>query len=147
MPLFALSLIMFSISTIFGFYLGDNVNPVVFEGVISSFPDPGETNFIGLVSFFAINNITASLLFIISGLVLGIPPLLLIALNGFFIGWSVYTYAKDFGLWLVAALILPHGVIEIPAITFSAAMGMGLGYQLIHQMAAVIETGLIMLFP
>jgi uncharacterized membrane protein SpoIIM required for sporulation len=29
---------------------------------------------------------------------------------------------------------LPHGIIEIPTITFSAAMGMGLGYQLIHQL-------------
>jgi uncharacterized membrane protein SpoIIM required for sporulation len=69
--------------------------------------------------------------------------------------------------------MLPHGIIEIPTITFSAAMGMGLGYQLIHQLrkkggikeylldsanlfikrivpflviAAIIETYLIMVF-
>jgi stage II sporulation protein M len=105
----------------------------VFDDVISSFPDPEGASFIELVLFYAINNITASLLFIVSGLVLGVPPLLFIAFNGFFIGWSVYTYAKEVGFWLVTALLLPHGIIEIPTIILSAAMGMGLGYQLIHQ--------------
>lgn len=134
MPLFLLNLLMFSFSIFIGFYLGDNVNPNVFEGVLSNIPDPSETDFLGLLSAISINNITASLLFIVSGLLVGFPPLLFIAFNGFFIGWIAYSISREMGLWFVAATILPHGIIEIPTITFSAAMGMGLGYQLIHQL-------------
>lgn len=133
-PLFALSLIMFIFSTIIGFYLGDSVDPSVFEGILSNIPDPSETDFLGLLSAIVINNITASLVFIVSGLVIAVPPLLFMAFNGFFVGWIAYSASKELGLLLVALTILPHGIIEIPTITFSAAMGMGLGYQLIHQL-------------
>jgi stage II sporulation protein M len=125
---------MFSFSIFTGYYLGDNVNPNVFEGVLSNIPDPSETDFLGLLSAISINNITASLLFIISGLIIGIPPLLFIAFNGFFVGWIAYSVSREMGLIFVVATMLPHGIIEIPTITFSAAMGMGLGYQLIHQL-------------
>jgi stage II sporulation protein M len=172
-PLFLISLMMFVFSTIFGFYLGENVSPRVFEGVLSNIPDPSETDFIGLLSAIAFNNITASFLFVILGFILGIPPLLFVAFNGFFVGWISYITAKERGILFVIATILPHGVIEIPTITFSAAMGMGLGYQLIHLLrkkeglkeyildsanlfikrivpflilAALIETALIMFF-
>jgi stage II sporulation protein M len=172
-PLFMLNLLMFSFSIFTGFYLGDNVNPNVFEGVFSNIPDPSETDFLGLLSAISMNNITASLIFIISGLIIGIPPLLFIAFNGFFVGWIVYSVSREMGLGFVVATMLPHGIIEIPTITFSAAMGMGLGYQLIHQLrkkggikeylldsanlfikrivpfllvAAIIETYLIMVF-
>jgi stage II sporulation protein M len=172
-PLFMLNLLMFSFSILTGYYLGDNVNPNVFEGVLSNIPDPSETDFLGLLSAISINNITASLLFIISGLIIGIPPLLFIAFNGFFIGWITYSVSREMGLIFVVATMLPHGIIEIPTITFSAAMGMGLGYQIIHQLrkkggikeylldsanlfikrivpflviAAIIETYLIMVF-
>lgn len=172
-PLFVLNLLMFSFSIFTGFYLGDNVNPNVFEGVLSNIPDPSDTDFLGLLSAISINNITASLLFIISGLIIGIPPLLFIAFNGFFVGWIAYSVSREMGLGFVVATMLPHGIIEIPTITFSAAMGMGLGYQLIHQLrkkggikeylldsanlfikrivpfllvAAIIETYLIMVF-
>ena len=133
-PLFMLNLLMFSFSIFTGFYLGDDVNPNVFEGVLSNIPDPSETDFLGLLSAISINNITASLLFIISGLIIGIPPLLFIAFNGFFVGWIAYSVSRETGLIFVVATMLPHGIIEIPTITFGAAMGMGLGYQLIHQL-------------
>jgi stage II sporulation protein M len=133
-PLFTLSLMMFIFSTIIGFYLGDNVDPRVFEGVLSNIPDPSETDFLGLLSAIVINNITASLIFVVSGLIIGVPPLLFMAFNGFFVGWIAYSASKELDLLLVVLTILPHGIIEIPTITFSAAMGMGLGYMLIHQL-------------
>jgi stage II sporulation protein M len=86
-PLFALSLMMFLFSTIIGYYLGDSVDPSVFEGVLSNIPNPSETDFLGLLSAIIINNITASLIFVVSGLIIGVPPLLFMAFNGFFVGW------------------------------------------------------------
>jgi stage II sporulation protein M len=82
----------------------------------------------------AYNNVLALFIFMASGILLGIPPLMFIAFNGFFIGYIAFTAAQIQGLGFVFATILPHGVIEIPAIILSSSMGVGLGYQIIHRL-------------
>ncbi len=84
-----------------------------------------------------------------------------------------YSVATELGLGYVVSSLLPHGIIEIPAITLCAAMGVGLGYQIINRVrkidglqryvqeslslfvrrivpllivAAIIETGLIAVY-
>jgi stage II sporulation protein M len=80
------------------------------------------------------NNIVASSLFVISGLLGGVPPLMFMAFNGFFIGYISWNVAQVQGLAFVFATILPHGIIEIPTILLSASMGVGLGYSVIHRL-------------
>jgi stage II sporulation protein M len=117
--------------------------------------------------------VIACFIFLVSGVLVGVPPLMFIALNGFFVGWVSYSAASELGLGFVLMTLLPHGVIEIPAITLSVAMGVGLGYQIVNKLrrrdglqryvvdslnvfitrivpmlivAAIIETGLITFF-
>ena len=86
--------------------------------------------------FFAIlsNNVFASFVFMASGVFIGIPPLMFMVLNGFFIGYIAYNAAQLQGIGFVLATILPHGVIEIPTILLCGAMGVGFGYQIIHKL-------------
>ena len=170
-PLFALSLFLFMFGTSMGYSMGDEIPASVFEGVLSNIPDPSEASDLELFSAILTNNVVASFIFMASGVLVGVPPLLFMALNGFFVGWIAYSAASQLGLGFVLLTLLPHGVIEIPAITLSAAMGVGLGYHIINKIrrgeglqryvmdslnvfitrivpmlivAALIETGLIM---
>jgi stage II sporulation protein M len=80
------------------------------------------------------NNVVASFLFMASGILGGVPPLMFMAFNGFFIGYISWNAAQVQGLAFVFATILPHGIVEIPTILLSASMGVGLGYSVIHRL-------------
>jgi stage II sporulation protein M len=116
-----------------GYNLGEQVSPESFEGVLSNIPDPEESTSLEMFTAILYNNVIASLVFLVSGLFIGIPPLIFMAFNGFFIGYIAYNAAKVQGIVFVFATILPHGVIEIPTIILCAAMGVGLGYSIIHR--------------
>jgi len=172
-PVFALSLFLFIFSTFMGYSMGEDIPASVFEGVLSNIPDPTEATSFEMFIAILSNNVLASFIFLASGIVVGVPPLLFIIVNGFFVGWISYSVASELGLGYVVSSLLPHGIIEIPAITLCAAMGVGLGYQLINKLrrigglqayvqeslslfvrrivpllivAAIIETGLIAVY-
>ncbi len=132
--IFALTTVLFFFSIFMGYSLGDQISPQSFEGVLSNIPDP--TSSTGLEMFTAIlyNNILASFIFLVSGLIIGIPPLMFMAFNGFFVGYVSFNAAKTQGIWFVILTLLPHGVIEIPTILLCAAMGVGFGYKIIHKL-------------
>jgi stage II sporulation protein M len=149
---------MFSIFA--GYALGDQTSAQSFEGVLSNIPDPTEASSLEMFMAILYNNVVASFLFVVSGFLVGIPPLMFMAFNGFFIGYISWNAVQTQGVLFVLATILPHGIIEIPSILLSAAMGMGLGFKIIHGLmrrggrrvvpllvfAAGIETALIYLF-
>lgn len=101
---------------------------------MSNIPDPTEASNIEMFTAIVYNNVIASFIFMASGILLGIPPLMFMAFNGFFVGYVAFNAAQIQGLGFVFATILPHGVIEIPAIILSSSMGVGLGYQIIHRL-------------
>ena len=122
-----------------GYSLGRDVQPWVFEDVLSHLPDPRRASgldvFLGILS----NNVVACIIFLASGLVLGIPPLLFMALNGFYVGYVAFNAAHQKGIGFVLASLLPHGVIEIPAIVLCSAMGVGLGYTLLQRLFKSVD--------
>lgn len=136
-PVFALSLFLFIFSTFMGYSMGEDIPVSVFEGILSNIPDPTESTSIEMFIAILSNNVLASFLFLASGIVVGLPPLLFIIVNGFFVGWVSYSVASELGLGFVVSTLLPHGIIEIPAITLCAAMGVGLGYQLINKLRRI----------
>ena len=133
-PIFALTSLLFLFSIFMGFSLGDQIKPQSFEGVLSNIPDPTTTTSFGMFTAILYNNVVASFIFLASGVFVGIPPLMFMAFNGYFVGYVSFNAAQAQGMGFVFATILPHGVIEIPTILLSASMGVGLGYQLIHKL-------------
>ena len=117
-----------------GYSLGDQIKAKSFEGVLSNIPDPTESTSIEMFAAILYNNVIASFIFMASGLFAGIPPLMFMAFNGFFVGYVAYNAAQVQGLGFVFATLLPHGIIEIPTIILCASMGVGFGYQLIHKL-------------
>lgn len=82
--------------------------------------------------FIILNNGIIAFLAVFLGLVFGIFPFLVLFSNGIILGIMAYftTALTDFGTgsWrFFLTGILPHGIIEIPAIILSSAIGLHLG--------------------
>lgn len=79
--------------------------------------------------FFVIflNNAVKAVLFVFLGLLLGILPLAMLVVNGMLLGYVLSVQTSEHTLLLIAKGILPHGVIEIPAIIIACAYGTRLG--------------------
>ncbi|WP_367344046.1 stage II sporulation protein M [Methanomethylovorans sp.] len=74
-----------------------------------------------------LNNALKSLLILVLGIGFGIVPLLFIAYNGYFLGIFSYKIIMEQGFFYLVAGLLPHGIIEIPMVILSAAIGLNLG--------------------
>lgn len=90
-------------------------------GILKSLPP------IQIMFLIFLNNALKSLFILVLGVGLGLVPFIFIAYNGYFLGIFINKILMEQGpLYLVAGL-LPHGIIEIPMVIISAAIGMRLG--------------------
>lgn len=85
---------------------------------------------IGIMLFIFFNNAIKSLIILMLGIGFGIIPLLFIAYNGYIIGIVVYVISGENGFTYILSAILPHGIIELPMVFISAAIGLKMGYLL-----------------
>ncbi len=77
------------------------------------------------------NNIRVSLLSFASGVLLGVPTLLLLMFNGFHVGQMgavMHAYGQGPQFW---GLITPHGLLEITSLLLAGAAGLRLGWAII----------------
>lgn len=75
-----------------------------------------------------VNNTRACLLEVGLGLGLGVIPLLIVFVNGIAMGLVIALAMSQTGPLFMAAALLPHGIIEIPAVVISAAIGLRFGH-------------------
>lgn len=72
------------------------------------------------------NNTAKSILVILTGFVFGILPLFMIILNGLLVGFLLNVSSiNPFKLFFAG--ILPHGILELPAIVIATALGLKFG--------------------
>lgn len=86
-----------------------------------------QTAFDLMISLFLHNALICAMMAVL-GLALGVITLLIVFDNGLMIGLIGTLAAGRSGLPVTLAALLPHGVIEIPAMALSAAIGLYLGY-------------------
>jgi stage II sporulation protein M len=77
-----------------------------------------------------LKNLLASAMAILLGLGLGLVPLLVVTSNGFLLGIVAYGAVQKVGILYLLAGILPHGIIELPVVLLSIAIGFRLGHLL-----------------
>jgi len=82
-----------------------------------------------LVLIIFINNAIKALGVVLSGILLGLPPLLFVGLNGFVLGGLGSALESGNGWRYVMASFVPHGVIEIPVIVLGTALGLTVGVE------------------
>lgn len=78
-----------------------------------------------------LKNLLSCAMAILLGLGLGLVPLLVVTSNGFLLGIVSYGVIQKAGVLYLLAGILPHGIIELPTVFLSIAIGFRLGHLLI----------------
>jgi stage II sporulation protein M len=87
-----------------------------------------------------LQNLTASAIAWLAGIVVGIAPFLMVAANGFILGYVILYVANvserlgDSLIFMVAGL-LPHAIFELPAFFLAAVLGLSLGLDWLGQEA------------
>jgi len=125
---------LFLSSLYFGYYVASqypNLAYIVFDEISSQFRFVKVLPSYLLFFFIFINNSIKILLAMLLGVMFGLVPLLFILLNAFIIGVVLYVSSMKIGMWSSIMLILPHGIIEIPALILGCSYGLWLGKKLI----------------
>jgi stage II sporulation protein M len=84
-----------------------------------------------LVFAIFIHNTLRVLLVILLGIIVGIAPFIFLVANGFLIGIVVYEVAILKGLGITILALIPHGIIEIPAVILGISLGFQTGFEMI----------------
>ncbi len=80
------------------------------------------------------NNAVKSLVAMLGGFFFGIFPILFIAANGYVLGIVLSLKEPEWGLHGVIMAILPHGVLEIPAVLIACSYGVWLGIRFAYSL-------------
>jgi len=122
---------IFFASLVVGTLIGQNTVEELlreFGAVLEPLASMGNLSIL-LVLILFINNAIKALGLIFLGILLGLPPLLFIGLNGFILG-GLGSALESIGGWrYVMASFVPHGVIEIPVILLATALGLTVGME------------------
>jgi len=122
---------IFFVSLVVGTLIGQNTIEGLmgqFGAVLEPLASMGNLSILLFLIIF-INNAIKALGLIFLGILLGLPPLLFIGLNGFILGGLGSALESVNGWRYVIAGFVPHGVIEIPVILLATALGLTLGME------------------
>lgn len=122
---------IFFVSLVLGTLIGQNMVEGLmrqFGVVLEPLASMGNLSILLFLIIF-INNAIKALGLVFLGILLGLPPLLSIGLNGFILGGFSSALESVNGWRYVIAGFVPHGVIEIPVILLATALGLTLGME------------------
>lgn len=74
-----------------------------------------------------LNNVLKSIAIVFSGGLLAFIPIFFLVINGMIIGYLAEMQVNADQLWFFLKAILPHGILEIPAILLASAFGIRFG--------------------
>jgi len=122
---------IFFVSLVLGTLIGQNTVEGLmrqFGVVLEPLASMGNLSILLFLIIF-INNAIKALGLVFLGILLGLPPLLFIGLNGFILGGFSSALESVNGWRYVIASFVPHGVIEIPVILLATALGLTVGME------------------
>ena len=126
----ALLSVLFVFSCIAGFYIAkentDMANKMI-DQLFSQFKFIKNLSPVLIFLIIFLNNSLKALAAMLAGFLLGIFPILFVMLNGYLIGLVIYVKGVDVGFEKIVLMLMPHGVLEIPAIIAACSYGVWLG--------------------
>jgi len=96
---------------------------------------------IAMMIFIFFNNVIKSILVMYLGAIFGIIPVIFLAINGMILGYFISKAAEQGGDMLFTIIfkgLLPHGILEIPAIIIACAYGLKFGKIMFQGAGALI---------
>lgn len=83
------------------------------------------------------NNASKSLIIIALGAFLGLPPLFFLVVNGLLIGYMSVLVVEKASWAALIKTIVPHGILELPAVIIACAYGLRLGILVLKWMVSL----------
>jgi stage II sporulation protein M len=123
---------LFIFSCIFGFCFARSDPSAAKEGVEMIFSEFSFIKEIPLIFIFFLiflNNSIKALIATVAGFFFGLFPLFFVSFNGYVIGLVIYVKGLEVGFVKAILYLLPHGVLEVPAILLASSYGLWLGRQ------------------
>lgn len=123
--------IVFVVAILIGLFvdLSDSFIKDIFDQMNEMAQDINERDSIlYTIQYIFFNNVKVALMMIFLGLLFGVVPFMTLLINGMFIGvFSKFFVAEGGSLIGFIAGIIPHGILELPAIVLAGAYGLKLG--------------------
>ncbi len=136
-PYLRASILLFISSIALGTYAA-HTEPAVAEELMQSFAQFVETmehlSPLALTFSIFLNNALKTFVFMLLGILLGIAPALFLFFNGFLIGAVTLLIYERIGGALLLATLIPHGIVELPAVLVGSAIGFLLGRRALQAM-------------
>lgn len=129
---------MGGIPTAFSDYLEQQIESI--SGLANTLNESANPT-LAFIIFIFINNAVKAIFIIYLGSLLGIIPAIFLVFNGMIIGFLMQHVANTQGMGEMFTLIIgliPHGIIEIPAIVIASAYGLKFGKLVINKMGSAI---------
>ncbi len=127
---FLAAFLIFSFSAVLGYFYAQNFpseTAILLEDLMRQFEPIIEMSFLEQFLVIFLNNSFIAFLSVILGLIFAIFPFLVLLSNGFLLGVMLSFVHSVAGWQTFLALILPHGIIEIPAVLLAGAAGLKIG--------------------
>ena len=80
-----------------------------------------------------VNNSVKALISLVLGILFGLVPIFFVFINGFLIGVVLNVKGAEMGLSKVVVMLLPHGILEIPAVILACSYGLWLGFRVLDR--------------
>jgi len=141
-PYFGASVLLFGAGTIIGLMavyhfpeLGDYFKETI-AAFVKTFAGLPRLKLAGAIF---INNAAKTLLSILLGALLGIVPGFFLLANGVALGVAWSLSASMRGAWFSLLSLLPHGILELPAVFLGTSIGMLIGVEALKQLTGKSE--------
>lgn len=136
--------IIFILSIFIGYYYVNEQNQVIqtlfteLKNIAEEIKNNDTSTFMIYTIF--LNNISAAIKMILFGVFFGFFPIMALLANGVIIGFFLKNAVMPMdSVYVFLVGILPHGIIEIPAIIIAAAFGMKLGFSVVKLIVEVLN--------
>jgi len=137
-PYLTISLVLFGIGIVIGLVIMQRDPSLAdyFEDTLASFVKRfSGMSRIQLAAAIFLNNTVKTLFAILFGALLGVIPAIFLLANGVALGvaWTLSSNAR--GPWLSLLSLLPHGVLELPAVFLGTSIGLMIGITAFKRLA------------
>lgn len=129
---FTICTLVFLLSGISG-YLAAQTNPTLAQNSLLELRDKftplKDADAFHIFGYIFINNTFIDLMLVLTFFLFFLSPLFILSTNGFSIGLVINVIHKEYSSLQIVSLLLPHGILEIPAFLTASAISLWLGKQ------------------
>jgi len=141
-PYLKASLLLFGVGFVIGLIIVARLPPLAdyFQETIGTFVKLFDgIPRLKLAGAIFLNNAFKTLLAILLGVILGIVPVIFLFANGIALGVAWSLSASTRGPWVSLLSLLPHGVLELPAVFLGTSIGLCIGFHVLRRLAGKSE--------